>query len=231
MDLAPSSSSSSFIKDFCCPICLENDATVVAPCGFVNACFHLKCLERLKNMQGSNFRCPHCNILMRTPDDAIDEIDAIEKISVLLQTWLLTEESVSWVQKPIFVRVQNGMQRGEKESRVLRCVVARLVGKLKDIVKPLGGVRILTSFQNHNSNNNNNSNGNNSNSNSNNGNGNSRRGSFLHEKKFICRNISNTFEYSISLKRVAFIESMGRVSCDGYSISGKKSKLKLQARA
>ena len=218
MDLAPSSSSSSsFIKDFCCPICLENDATVVAPCGFVNACFHLKCLERLKNMQGSNFRCPHCNILMRTPDDAIDEIDAIEKISVLLQTWLLTEESVSWVQKPIFVRVQNGMQRGEKESRVLRCVVARLVGKLKDIVKPLGGVRILTSFQNHNSNNNNNNS--------------SRIGSFLHEKKFICRNISNTFEYSISLKRVALIESMGRVSCDGYSISGKKSKLKLQARA
>jgi len=165
---------------------------------------------------------------MRTPDGAIDEIDAIEKISVLLQTWLLTEESVSWVQKPIFVRVQNGMQRGEKESRVLRCVVARLVRKLKDIVKPVGGVRILTSFQN----NNDSSNGNNSNNNNNSGNNDSsRRGSFLHEKKFICRNISNTFEYSISLKRVALIESMGRVSCDGYSISGKKSKLKLQARA
>jgi len=164
---------------------------------------------------------------MRTPDGAIDEIDAIEKISVLLQTWLLTEESVSWVQKPIFVRVQNGMQRGEKESRVLRCVVARLVRKLKDIVKPVGGVRILTSFQN-----NDNGNGNNNSNTNTNGNTNSsRRGSFLHEKKFICRNISNTFEYSISLKRVALIESMGRVSCDGYSISGKKSKLKLQARA
>jgi len=228
------------------------DAT--APCGFKNACFHFQCLEKLRRVQGNNFRCPHCNVLILNKsakyrgfnnhnnnnhnkynynneesdnndndndDDGGgggggDDVNAIEKIIILLNTWLLTEEDVGgWVQKPVFVRMQYGMQRGEKEIKVLRCVVARLVRKLKDAIQPLGGVRILTSSSS-------------SSSSQSSSSSSSRKGSGfppLYQKTFICRNILNTFEYTIVLRRVAFIESMGRVSCDGYSISGKKVKI------
>lgn len=186
-----------------CSICLDEGtaADTVAPCGYKHALFHSVCLEKLREVQGDKFRCPHCNIPISSDEERgrwLDEIGALENLSSILKSWLLIEND-SWTQKPKFVIVQHGMQRGEKEKRVLRCVVASFISNLKAIVDPAGGVRVLTSNQKNDS---------------------------ASQKTFICRNRSNTVEYSITLRRLALIESMGRISCDGYLLSGQKRKLK-----
>ena len=180
-----------------CSICLEESPNVSAPCGFAEARFHFHCIEKLKEIQGIRFRCPHCNQEMQTAYNRcwLDEIWALEHLSELLKGWLLIPGI--WVKKPIFVKVQYGMQRGEKEKRVLRCVVASFVGQLKSAIKPIGGVRVLSLSSNHDT---------------------------SSKKTFICRDNDNLHEFCIVLRRVAFIESMGRVSCDGYSLSGCRRK-------
>lgn len=177
-----------------CRICFEEAPDTGAPCGFSNARFHSKCIEKLQEIQGGNFRCPHCNQPMPISSMPmnrfwLDEIGALEHLSNLLHSWILT--TGMWVKKPVFVRVQHGMQRGERERRVLRCVVANVVEKLKSTIKPAGGVRVISYLTNDES-----------------------------KKMFICRDRDDVSEIYIVLRRVAFIESRGRISCDGYSISG-----------
>jgi hypothetical protein len=177
-----------------CRICYEEGPDMGAPCGFSTARFHSKCIEKLQEIQGGNFRCPHCNKHMPITSLPVnrywlDEIGALEHLSNLLDSWILI--SGMWVKKPVFVRVQHGMQRGERERRVLRCVVANFVEKLKSTIKPTGGVRVISYLTNDES-----------------------------KKMFICRDRDNASEFYIVLRRVAFIESRGRISCDGYSLSG-----------
>ena len=177
-----------------CGICFEEGPDTGAPCGFSSARYHSRCIERLQEIQGGNFRCPHCNQHMPITSVPVnrywlDEIGALEHMSNLLHSWISI--SGMWVKKPVFVRVQHGMQRGERERRVLRCVVANFVEKLKSILKPVGGVRVISYLTSDES-----------------------------KKMFICRDSDNTSEFYILLRRVAFIESRGRISCDGYSISG-----------
>ena len=175
-----------------CQICYGEAPDSGAPCGFASARFHARCIEKLQEIQGGNFRCPHCNQPMpSSPVNRywLDEIGALDHLSSLLQSWILI--SGMWAKKPVFVRVQHGMQKGERERRVLRCVVANFVEKMKATIKPAGGVRVISYLTNDES-----------------------------KKMFICRDKENASEFYIVLRRVAFIESRGRISCDGYSLSG-----------
>ena len=78
---------------------------------------------------------------------------------------------------------------------MLRCVVASFVEYLKVTVKPIGGIRVLSLVNRDES-----------------------------KKVFICRDNDNVSEFYIVLRRIAFLESGGRVSVDGYSLSGCRRK-------
>jgi hypothetical protein len=189
-----------------CSICLDDLTDTCAPCGFTKSRFHSKCLETLKEVQGDAFRCPHCNqqISNRNNNNLnsywTDEIVALDKLTSLLHSWLLIPKL--WVKRAYFVRVQSGMQRGEKEKRILRCLVANLVYQLKNTLHPSGGIRVLSSL--------------------------SSSSEASSKKTFICRD--NVSEFSIVLRRVAFIETRGSVSCDGYSLSGCRRKISCLSR-
>jgi len=167
-------------------------------------------VEKLREFQGETFRCPHCNqtIASMNKNSSIgdslgagywaEEIGALEKLNELLQCWLLIPKN--WVKKSTFVRIQNGMQRGEKEKRVLRCVVASVVSQLKAIIQPNGGVRVLALSSTS-----------------------TRNTDACSKKTFICRNSES--EFTIIVSRVAFIETRVRISSDGYSLSGHRRRL------
>ena len=196
-----------------CSICLEEFPDTCAPCGFTKSRFHLSCIERLREFQGETFRCPHCNQTIASMKNSsvggdilggsggggywTEEIGALDKLNELLLCWLLIPKN--WIKKSTFVRIQNGMQRGEKERRVLRCVVASVVSQLKAVIQPIGGIRVLTSSNN------------------------TCNADACSKKTFICRN--GVSEFSIVLRRVAFIETRGRISSDGYSLSGHRRRL------
>ena len=180
-----------------CLICFEESPDTHAPCGFQGAHFHSHCIEKLQEIQGGNFRCPHCNQKMPIASNSskywLDEIGALDHLRGLLRDWISIHGF--WNKKPVFVKVQNGMQRGEREKRVLRCVVASFVEYLKVTVKPIGGIRVLSLVNRDES-----------------------------KKVFICRDNDNVSEFYIVLRRIAFLESGGRVSVDGYSLSGCRRK-------
>jgi hypothetical protein len=129
-----------------CGICLDDSTPVDAksPCGFSGAGFHAKCIEKLNMFQDyekDHFRCPHCNQPVKKRKWS-EEIAALKKFHDILKDWLSLPGF--WKKKkPIFLCFCRGMQRGEREKRVLRCIIARLIEQLKSTIKPLGGVRVL----------------------------------------------------------------------------------------
>jgi hypothetical protein len=235
-----------------CGICLDDStpADTESPCGFIGVKFHSKCIERLKMFQDNeknHFRCPHCNQPVKKRKWG-EEIAALKKFHDILKDWLSLPGF--WKKKkPIFVCFCCGMQRGEREKRILRCIIARLIGQLKSTIKPLGGVRVLKNrYMNDNNTNNHKSYNNeykyNRNNNSdinknineikiNNNNlnelNNNNSEDIDSSKSFICMPDTNS-EIVIILERVAFTESMGRINRDGYCLSGWRRRIHYRKR-
>ena len=102
-----------------------------APCGFRNAVFHAECLARLRAAQGpGNWRCPHCNAPVLDMATMQSARHAIGRMGQMAETWMAKSEPF-WCERPHFVQVQQGLQHGVHEERVLKGIVAVLIEKMK----------------------------------------------------------------------------------------------------
>ena len=129
-----------------CGICLDdnkNDILLIAPCGFQDVRFHKTCLDRYyMYLHGLPIRCPHCNQVLQNTE-WIEEISALDNIKQIAKEWISLKGF--WNRRPIYVRIQYGLQNEERENRTLYCVISNLVSELMLVVYN-GLIRVL-SFQ------------------------------------------------------------------------------------
>ncbi len=102
-----------------CPICLEAGGTERAPCGCDLIMFHPACLD--KHSESGCTRCPHCNV--STP--AV----GLRRVRRMIDAWLDTPGL--WRQKEVFVRLQQGLMRGECEEQTTCDAVGHVVDAMQ----------------------------------------------------------------------------------------------------